>query len=272
MSHTRQVSLKKPTSSLRRSALLMIASAVVGILAAYGVFSSAVGFPLVFGLVCLGLGLVSLREKPRKALGLRLLLSLMCPVLTFAGYFAHERAVEQSRLALQTELSAALVGSSAPPLENLEPLNVDSRELDRLSNYSAPATIVTFWAYWCSPCWTELPELDELYRKHADDGLAVVAVTRYDDPDDAAACQGQLEQDRDYVRNKGFAFPVAITRNAEIYEAFMVRSVPTGVLIDGNAKIVAYGVGLDGGRDLMRHASALLASAKLDRPQPTDRR
>ena len=41
----------------------------------------------------------------------------------------------------------------------------------------------------------------------------------------------------------------------------MVRSVPSTAVIDGNGNIIAYGVGLEGGREVMRRAAALIGGS-----------
>jgi len=38
-------------------------------------------------------------------------------------------------------------------------------------------TIIDFWATWCGPCVRAIPELQELYEKHRENGLEVVGVS-----------------------------------------------------------------------------------------------
>ncbi len=238
--------------------LLLIACAVVGLLAARDVFSSMMGFPWIFGLVCLLFGLLSLRRQPRVALPRRLIVVFLGPALATAGFFVHLHNVEQRLAELQAEISAKLTGTAAPRPSGMEALNVEPAVLEQAASYSSPATIVTFWARWCSPCWKELPELEELYRERAADGLAVVALTRYDAPDDEAERRSQFASDRDFVRERGFTMPFAVTADAGVHRGFMVRSLPSAALVDGEGRIVAYGVGIDGGREVMRRAVDLI--------------
>ena len=37
--------------------------------------------------------------------------------------------------------------------------------------------IVNFWASWCPPCQAETPILRDVYNEHADEGLALVAIS-----------------------------------------------------------------------------------------------
>ncbi len=248
----------KKASVFLEPVILLIACAAVGVLAALDVFRSMMGFPWIFGLVCLLFGLLSLRRRPRLALPRRLLVILLGPALAIAGFFVQQHNLEQRLAAVQAEITAALAGTAAPRLTGMQALNVEPAALEQAASYSSPATIVTFWARWCSPCWKELPGLDQLYRQHAADGLAVVALTRYDVPDDEAERQRQFAADRDFVRARGFTIPFAVTADAVIHRGFMVRSLPSAALIDGEGKIVAYGVGIAGGRELMRRALALV--------------
>ncbi len=83
-------------------------------------------------------------------------------------------------------------------------------------------------------------------------------MTRYDEPGDDDAMEAQLAKDRDFIRERDLTFPAAITLDTGLYRELMVRSWPSGALIDDRGKIVAYGVGIQGGRELMRRASELL--------------
>ena len=46
----------------------------------------------------------------------------------------------------------------------------------RLEDYDGQLVALNFWATWCPPCVEELPMLVEAEARHADEGLAVVAL------------------------------------------------------------------------------------------------
>ena len=47
----------------------------------------------------------------------------------------------------------------------------------RLSDYGGRVVLLNFWATWCQPCVTELPELDRLQVDYADQGLTVITLS-----------------------------------------------------------------------------------------------
>jgi thiol-disulfide isomerase/thioredoxin len=63
-----------------------------------------------------------------------------------------------------------------------DPVLIDSRDLPQvLSRFRGRALLVNFWATWCEPCRDEYPMINELARKFAPDGLAVVGISLDED-------------------------------------------------------------------------------------------
>ena len=248
----------KPKTTIRDPLLVLIAGAVVGALAWRGTFTSVMGFPWIFGAVCLLFGIPPLLRKPRTALPARAALVLVGASLAIAGGFAQQRLVQRRSIEIQVAVFAALGGKPAAPLTGLQPINVEAAALSEASSFSSKATIVTFWARWCSPCRKELPELNEFYEAHKDKGLSVVAVTRYKSPDDAAR-EAEFAKAGRYVQNLGLTFPVGIAMDSQVHTAYQVRAIPSTALIDSAGQIVAYRVGYDSDKELLGQALALLS-------------
>ncbi|TVR21065.1 MAG: TlpA family protein disulfide reductase [Anaerolineaceae bacterium] len=97
------------------------------------------------------------------ALGVAVLVSAGLPQrAAYTGYFVPGEALPV----------AAEIGALAPPIQ-ADTLSDDAVDLWRMRG--APV-IVNFWATWCAPCITEMPELQQVYEEHAADGLRIVAV------------------------------------------------------------------------------------------------
>jgi thiol-disulfide isomerase/thioredoxin len=47
----------------------------------------------------------------------------------------------------------------------------------RLDDYKGKVVLVNFWATWCPPCRTEIPELIRWQRKYRNQGLQVIGIT-----------------------------------------------------------------------------------------------
>ena len=68
------------------------------------------------------------------------------------------------------------------PVNNFAFRLVEDQSEHDLAEYEGKVVLLNFWATWCQPCITELPDLDRLQQNYADDGLVVVTVS--DEPRD----------------------------------------------------------------------------------------
>lgn len=55
--------------------------------------------------------------------------------------------------------------------------HVGSQATGNLSDYRGDVVLINWWATWCAPCLEELPALNELQTKYAENGLTVLTIS-----------------------------------------------------------------------------------------------
>ena len=94
--------------------------------------------------------------------------------------------------------------------------------------------LVDFWATWCAPCVTAMPELQKLHQRHAAKGFSVVGIS-IDEEHQAA---------KKFAEKKKLAYPVYLDATATpAWSVFHVRAVPAMFLIDSQGRIVQQWLG-----------------------------
>jgi thiol-disulfide isomerase/thioredoxin len=98
---------------------------------------------------------------------------------------------------------------------------------------SNAATIVNFWATWCEPCRDEMPALQALYTRKADDGLAVVGVHLL------GSSRNEISS---FVEETGARYPILLG-DVSVAQKWTVGLLPTSFLVDGKGVVVRRYVG-----------------------------
>lgn len=106
-----------------------------------------------------------------------------------------------------------------------------------VSRWRGKLILLNFWSPWCTPCRQEIPMLESLQKRYADQGLQVVGLG--------------LEQPRsvrDYANSAGINYPVLvgpINKLARLGLAYgdSQQALPFSVLINRQGKIVAHKTG-----------------------------
>lgn len=111
-------------------------------------------------------------------------------------------------------------------LKNLDGKSISSADL------SGKIVVINLWALWCAPCVREMPELQTLYKKYADD--KDVMILTINDNDDLAKL-------KKFMTDKKFDFPVL--RDEKYLEDIGMNAFPTTWFIDRQGKIVFVQVG-----------------------------
>ncbi len=94
----------------------------------------------------------------------------------------------------------------------------------RLGDYAGKGLVVNLWATWCVPCVVEMPELQELARKVAGDGILVLPLS---------SDRGGAEVVRRfYAAHKLDGLPVLLDPRGEAGRAWGARGLPTTIVID----------------------------------------
>lgn len=97
----------------------------------------------------------------------------------------------------------------------------------RLSDYRGQVLLINFWASWCGPCRSEMPLLEELYKRYNKLGFTIMGVNVDNDSTKA----------NNYLRDITVTFPIVYDTTNAVSKSFNVNAMPTTVIVDRNGNM-----------------------------------
>ena len=132
---------------------------------------------------------------------------------------ANDNSSESVETSVETKVE---VGYAAPDFS----VELLSGETVKLSDYKGKVVFINFWATWCPPCVSEMPDIQKLSDNYPDD-LVVLAVN-YGEKKDKVA---------DFISNKNYTIHVGIDENGDISKLYPSNGIPYTIVIDAKGII-----------------------------------
>lgn len=107
----------------------------------------------------------------------------------------------------------------------------------KLSDFIGKPVVVNFWASWCPPCKSEMPEFERV-RKELGEDVVFMMVNATD------GVRETEEKAKEYVADQGYTFPVYFDTNQEASYTYGVSSLPTTLFIDKDGYLVTGALGV----------------------------
>jgi cytochrome c biogenesis protein CcmG/thiol:disulfide interchange protein DsbE len=123
------------------------------------------------------------------------------------------------------------VGQISAPAIGTPAIAFDLKSVDGnpvgLARFRGQPLMMNFFASWCDPCREEMPLINELAGKAAEDGYAVLGIA----VEDTRAALMQYAQEAHLV------FPIALDLNSTVKRAYRIFGPPATFFIDGQGTI-----------------------------------
>ncbi|WHZ23325.1 MAG: TlpA disulfide reductase family protein [Nitrospira sp.] len=127
------------------------------------------------------------------------------------------------------KIARVVPGTAAAPFD-LKAL--DGRSV-QLADLRGKVVLVNFWATWCGPCKEEMPAFERLRQRLDPERFALVTITT----------DMQRDGIKHFLANLNVQLPVLFDEDQDVSRAYLVRALPTTVLIDRQGTVVGRAVG-----------------------------
>ena len=121
----------------------------------------------------------------------------------------------------------------------------------KLSDFRGKPVILNFWASWCGPCVSEMPEFQEFYDQYGED-IHFVLVNLTD------GSQETVETASKFVSDQGYTFPIYFDKDLDAAAAYAVNAVPVSYFLDAEGYLVVWAQGALTGDMLQQGVDKLL--------------
>lgn len=151
-----------------------------------------------------------------------------------------ESAVEESSVEESVEESSEESSENSAPQREVPPAAdftlVDQfGETHTLQDYAGKVIFLNFWATWCPPCRSEMPDIQALYEKYKDsDDVAILGVAL---PDQGG--EGSSEEIAAFLAENGYDYPVVMDDGALTYY-YQISAYPTTFMIQKDGTVYGY--------------------------------
>src|SRR5208283_1672795 len=100
-----------------------------------------------------------------------------------------------------------------------------------LKELKGQVVLVNFWATWCPPCRSEMPDLNGLYEKYKSKGFVVLAIS---DEEESKV--------RPFIEQGGYHYPILLDPGRVVNKDFIVEGIPKSLVHDREGKLVAQAI------------------------------
>jgi peroxiredoxin len=100
-----------------------------------------------------------------------------------------------------------------------------------LKELHGKVVLVNFWATWCPPCRSEMPDLDALYKQFKDQGFVVLAIS-----------DEEIGKVRPYIDQYHYSYPILLDPGRKVNETFNIEGIPKSFVYDRDGKLVAQSI------------------------------
>lgn len=113
-----------------------------------------------------------------------------------------------------------------------------------LSKYKGKIVFLNFWATWCGPCRSEMPDIQELYEEYGENTGDVVFLG-VANPKNAENIisqnqEGTVSEITEFLSENGYTYPTVMDLTGSVFYNYGIQSFPTTFMITEDGKVFGY--------------------------------
>ncbi|MFY9607418.1 MAG: TlpA disulfide reductase family protein [Blastocatellia bacterium] len=159
-------------------------------------------------------------------------LFLVAATIALAVPAVSMQSVKVARAPYSAEASEQLTAMPTLSLTDFEGKAITSEQ------FKGNVLVVDFWATWCGPCITEIPEFNRLQEKYASKGVKVIGVT---------LASGDAKEVKPFISRNKMKYTVLMGDDNQAYD-FNLVGFPTTYLVTKDLKIYRKYIGAGPGK------------------------